>query len=119
MGYINDYNRLAEVINVVDVFCVTSVQDSGPMMINQSICCGTPVLSFDVGVASDLIQDGKTGFLSNCRDSHSLAMSLGVISNMSPEELEIMSYECISVAEKKLDRNIVAKNVLDFALHKG
>lgn len=116
LGYINDYNRLSEVINITDVFCVTSVQDSGPMMINQSICCGTPVLSFAVGVAPDLIQDGKTGFLANCRDSYSLAKSLGVISNMSSKEREMMSSECISLAEKILDRNIIAKDVLDFAL---
>lgn len=116
LGYLKDYNTLSEVINVADVFCVTSIQDSGPMMINQAICCGTPVLSFNVGVASDLIQDGKTGFLANSRDSYSLSQSLRVLRDMSTEEREMMSSQCIRFAEKSLDRDAVAKNVLEFAL---
>lgn len=116
LGYISSYNKLSEIFNMVDLFCVTSVQDSGPMMINQSICCGTPVLTFDIGVASDLIIHGKTGFVIETKDTLSFSKSLHVMRNMSFAEKKLMSDECLILAEKYLDRNIVAKNVLDFAL---
>lgn len=54
--------ELMRVYNGVDFFLSTSVEDSGPLMINQSIAAGTPVVSFDIGVAKDLVLSSCTGF---------------------------------------------------------
>ena len=38
-------------------------------MVNQAIMCGTPVVSFDSGVAQDVIIDGISGFKVPVKDS--------------------------------------------------
>lgn len=46
------------------------------MMINESIMSGTPVASFDMGVAKDLVIDGQTGFRVAVGDAQALARAL-------------------------------------------
>ena len=45
-----------------DIFVCSSIEDNGPMMINESLMCGTPVVAFDTGISSDLINN-ETGYL--------------------------------------------------------
>jgi glycosyltransferase involved in cell wall biosynthesis len=70
LGYL-DYKELSKAYNAADVFLCPSIEDSGPSMINQSLMCGTPIVSFYMGVALDLIIDYKTGYkaeIGNCDD---------------------------------------------------
>ena len=53
-GHLNT-NELIDAYNFADVFLCSSIEDNGPMMINESLMCGTPVVSFDVGISGDLI----------------------------------------------------------------
>lgn len=46
-----------------DLYLSPSLEDSGPIMINQALMCGIPVISYDTGVASNLIEDYKSGYL--------------------------------------------------------
>jgi len=73
MGYIDDDARLALAYQASDMFACPSVEDAGPMMIPESMLCGTPVVAFDTGGAPDLIRSGETGFLAKYRDSGDLA----------------------------------------------
>ena len=57
--------KLFEIYAESDVLIVTSVEDSGPIMINESIGLGLHVLSTNVGVASDLINDDNGKIYSN------------------------------------------------------
>jgi glycosyltransferase involved in cell wall biosynthesis len=82
-----------------DVFVSTSIEDSGPLMINQSIMCGTPVVAFDVGVAKDLVINNKTGYLSLNRDSENLSECLHKILSLSNIELNVLSQNCRNLGE--------------------
>lgn len=66
-------NQLPTVYQAADIFICPSIEDSGPMMINQSIMCGTPVVSFEMGVALDLVITGQTGYRAKLKDSVDLA----------------------------------------------
>ena len=68
-----DYKELYMIYNASDIFCSTSLQDAGPTMINQSMMCGTPVVSFKMGVALDLIDEGVTGYLADMLDFKTIA----------------------------------------------
>lgn len=48
---------LPQYYNAADFFLSPSVADAGPMMVNQSIMCGTRTCSFTIGVAIDLIEN--------------------------------------------------------------
>ena len=62
LGFI-DTATLARAYAAADVFACPSIEDSGPMMINESMMCGTPVVAFKMGVAEDLIETDVTGMI--------------------------------------------------------
>lgn len=62
LGFVNGAT-LAKAYAAADLFACPSVEDSGPMMINESVMSGTPVVAFRMGVAEDLIEDGVTGVI--------------------------------------------------------
>lgn len=68
LGFL-DVSRLADAYSYSNVFLCPSILDGGPSMINQSIMCGTPVVSFDSGTAIDVIYNGCSGFKVQMKDS--------------------------------------------------
>lgn len=74
--YLQDDRSLAILYQAADLFVCPSVEDSGPMMINESIMSGTPVVSFEMGVAPDLVVQGETGFTAKIADSADFAKQI-------------------------------------------
>lgn len=50
---------LPKYYNVADLFLSPSIEDAGPMMVNQSLMCGTRVCAFEIGVALDMVKPNK------------------------------------------------------------
>lgn len=65
--------ELAMTYAASDLYLSPSIDDSGPSMVNQSLMCGTPVIAFNVGVANELIDNGRNGYIAQARDSKSFA----------------------------------------------
>lgn len=59
-----DIFNLIKLYNAASFFVSPSISDAGPSMVNQSIMCGTPVCSFNIGTAIDVIKDGENGYVS-------------------------------------------------------
>lgn len=57
-----DRETLISIYSESTLFLNPSTDDAGPSMVNQSIMCGTPVVSFNLGTAVDVIEDGVSGF---------------------------------------------------------
>lgn len=73
VGQLNDDLTLALAYQAADIFLCPSIEDAGPMMIPESMMCGTPVVAFNAGGAPDLIENLKTGYLANFADPNDLA----------------------------------------------
>ena len=110
LGYLDHFN-LAKAFQASDIFVSTSIEDSGPMMINQSMMCGTPVVSFKMGVALDLVNN-KTGHLSKLGDCIDLAFGISKILKLSNFEYNLMCKNCISLSKEKLDPNRISEKFL-------
>ncbi len=89
--------ELSELYNLSDIFISTSREDSGPMMINQSIMCGTPVISFNVGVAKNLILNFKTGFLIEKFNLDEFADKIEYTLNLNQQEYSLMKINCLNL----------------------
>ncbi|WP_022663069.1 glycosyltransferase [Paucidesulfovibrio longus] len=63
LGYLRDDAHLAEVYAACDLYVLPTLQDNLPNTVLESLACGTPVLSYDVGGVPEMIEDGKNGFL--------------------------------------------------------
>lgn len=94
VGFLNDDRILALAYQASDVFVCPSIEDAGPMMINEAILCGTPVVAFEMGVAPDLVHAGKTGYRARLRDSQDLAKGIMQILHLSEDEYRAMSRNC-------------------------
>ena len=61
LGYIKSDTKLRNIYSAADVFLQPTLEESFGNMAIESLCCGTPVIGFDVGVAADAIDFDQTG----------------------------------------------------------
>ena len=81
-GRLFDEYSLSLVYNAADLFVTPSLADNLPNTVLESLSCGTPVVAFDVGGISDLIQHKKNGYLASYKDADDLAIGMNyVLSN--------------------------------------
>lgn len=109
LGFIND-NQLSMAFNAADVYACSSVEDSGPTMINMSMLCGTPVVSFKMGVSEDLIVEGETGYSADLYNVPQFAEYLNKVLSLSENECNIMSAKCREIGLRKCDPKIQSEN---------
>lgn len=100
LGHLNHEN-LAKAFQAADLFLCPSIEDSGPMMINQSIMSGTPVVAFEMGVALDLVISNKTGYLAKLKDSTDLAVGVTKILSLKDLDYKKMCENCRAIALKE------------------
>lgn len=99
VGYV-PFKELPEIYSIADVFLSPSVNDAGPSMVNQSIACGTPVISFDIGTAQEVIKNRGTGYCVPLKDTEAFAESIFKIYQQNPEERIEMRKKCRKVAQQ-------------------
>ncbi len=63
LGHFNDDISLRIIYSAADLFVISSVQDNLPGTGLEAHACGTPVIAFDIGGLSDIIEHHKTGGL--------------------------------------------------------
>ena len=100
LGMVNNTYGIASAYQAADVFVCPSVEDSGPMMINQSMMCGTPVVSFEMGVALDLVITGETGYKAKLKDINDMAQGIMNILTLDEAKYNILSNNCRELALK-------------------
>jgi glycosyltransferase involved in cell wall biosynthesis len=98
LGLLNNSNGVASAYQAADIYLCPSIEDAGPSMVNQSIMCGTPVVSFAQGVSLDIVVTGKTGHLARLKDSADMAKGIYDILNMSDDEYMKMKKHCRETA---------------------
>ena len=93
VGYLNEA-QLIQMYQMADIYVCSSLADAGPMMVNQSLMCGTPVVAFPVGASVELVQTGKTGYQAEYASSVDLTKGIDTILSLSKNEWEQMSANC-------------------------
>jgi glycosyltransferase involved in cell wall biosynthesis len=63
LGHLHDEFSLIALYNAVDITVIPSRIDNLPNSALESMACGTPVVSFDIGGMSDLVKHRQTGYL--------------------------------------------------------
>lgn len=83
--------ELAAWYRASDIVACSSLEDGGPMMIIESLLCGTPVVSFATGLALEVVITGETGYRAIKADAKDLATGLLNILNLQPSEYKRLS----------------------------
>lgn len=69
LGYRSD---IPELLGIMDLFCLTSLQEGLPISLIEAMAAGLPVIGTDVPGIRDVIEPGKNGFLVRLDDSTGL-----------------------------------------------
>lgn len=105
---------LSNVYKQSDFFLNTSIQDGGPMMINEAIMCNLPVISFPTQLATEAINKSN-GFLIKSNFSQNLSFVLKKISKLNRYQVNQMKNNINkNLFKKELDREYQFKKFFHF-----
>jgi glycosyltransferase involved in cell wall biosynthesis len=76
LGHIQEERTMSLIYSAVDLFVIPSIQDNLPNTVVESLLCGTPVVGFCVGGITDMIENGKNGYIVESIDSSSFAAGI-------------------------------------------
>lgn len=80
--YLKNYTEIPRYYNTLDLYLVTSRAEGGPKAILESMATRVPIVSTQVGMASDLIKEGYNGLLAKIDDVAELSgKAENIISN--------------------------------------
>ncbi len=111
LGDLADDPALSSAYQSADIFVCPSIEDAGPMMIPESMMCGTPVVAFNSGGALDLIETTRNGYLARYKDSSDLAN--GIYTLLSSPHLQEMRFAAREKALSLHATSLVASQYLD------
>ena len=109
---INNEKKLIKFYNDLDFFINQSVQDIGPMMVNEALACGIPVLSFKIGVAVEFIKENYNGFLIKKISSKFLAKKILEISKLKINEITRMKKNSRKTANRFINLSSSIENII-------
>lgn len=73
VGYVGDTQELVSLYNLASVMVVPSLTENLSCTIMESLSCGTPVVAFNIGGNSDMIEHQKNGYLAQEMNDADLA----------------------------------------------
>ena len=76
MGYLKDEYSTTLIYNAADVFIAPSMAEAFGYVVMEALCCGTPVVGFDVGGIPDMIRHKENGYLAKYKDAEDLAAGI-------------------------------------------
>jgi glycosyltransferase involved in cell wall biosynthesis len=111
LGHLHDDVSLVTLYSAVDVMIVPSLQENLSNAIMESLACGTPVVAFDVGGNSDMIEHLKNGYLAKPFDTDDLANGIEWVLHVS--DYEQLCKNAIEKVLKEFDSIVVAKKYIE------
>jgi glycosyltransferase involved in cell wall biosynthesis len=105
LGFVSDDELKGMAYSAADLFVYPTRADNMPLVLIESLACGTPVVSFTVGGVPDIVRPGITGALADPNDSKQLASH--IVQLLEDESLRArMSRHCRDIAEKEYSLDI-------------
>ncbi|MGF1479790.1 MAG: glycosyltransferase family 4 protein [Cyanophyceae cyanobacterium] len=103
LGYVSGDRLKAIAYSAADLFIFPTRADNLPLVLQESMACGTPMVSFKLGGVPELVRPGITGYLAQPEDDQDLAR--GIVQLLADEALQQMSQNCraIALAEYSLE----------------
>jgi len=104
LGFVASDRLKALCYSSADLVLHPTRADNAPLVVQESLACGVPVVSFDVGGVSEFVRPGVTGYLARADDWDDFRS--GVVQLMEDRSLrEQMGHNCrrIAVSEYSLE----------------
>jgi glycosyltransferase involved in cell wall biosynthesis len=101
--------EIAGLLSAWDVFALSSVLESCPNVVLEAMAMRVPIAATDVGAVSELVLDGRTGFVVPPRDAEALARAVLAYLAMSREQVRNMTDAARKRVEDAFGVDIMAR----------
>jgi glycosyltransferase involved in cell wall biosynthesis len=102
---------MAVAYNAADVVAIPSEEDNLPNVGIEALCCGTPVVGFNIGGIPDMVQHGQNGLLTTAISGE--ALSASIQSALFQRELLLPKAEIAAEAATKFSWEKQAKGFME------
>ncbi|PAF53680.1 hypothetical protein BKH42_05010 [Helicobacter sp. 13S00482-2] len=106
LGHLSDDISLKILYNASDVFVTPSLAENLSNVIMESLACGVPVVGFDIGGNSDMIEHKTNGYLA--RDHKDLADGIKWVLDLEQTDYDTLCKNARKKICTKFDSNIVS-----------
>jgi glycosyltransferase involved in cell wall biosynthesis len=89
----------AAILSILDVFVLSSVLESCPNVVLEAMAMEVPVVATDVGAVSEMVLQGRTGFVAPPHDDAALAQGVLACLTMPKEQVRNM----VTAARKRVE----------------
>lgn len=111
-------NDVESFYNKAKIFAFTSSSEGFPNVIGEAMSAGLPVVAYDcVAGPSDLIEQGKTGYLIPLQDSTQFKLKLKTL--MESDELRVQFGQNAKLSIKRFSADIISKQFETFILNES
>lgn len=112
LGYVESHRIKSIAYSAADLFIFPTRADNLPLVLQESIACGTPMVSFNIGGVPDLVRPGITGYLATPEDTDDFRD--GIVKLLSDENLrDQMRKNCRAIALEEYSLDLQAKRYID------
>lgn len=106
-GPVFDQDELRRIYNKATILMISSFFEGIPMAILESLACGTPIISTNVGGIRDLIADNKMCFVIDSRDPKEFADSIESI--LAKDEVTTSTFKFSAERASVIINDILSK----------
>ncbi|MBD2343419.1 glycosyltransferase family 4 protein [Anabaena subtropica] len=112
LGYVSSDRLKSIAYSAADLFIFPTRADNLPLVLQESMACGTPMVSFKIGGVPDLVRPGISGYLAQPEDTQDFCH--GIIQLLENEQLRItMSENCRAITLKEYALDLQAKRYIE------
>ncbi len=112
LGYVQSDRLKSIAYSAADLFVFPTRADNLPLVLQESMACATPMVSFNVGGVPDLVRPGITGYLAEPENATEL--STGIVELLEDVTLrECMNRHCREITIKEYSLELQAQRYID------
>ena len=110
-GFVSDRKRLGLLFAAANVFLFSSLEDNLPIMVQESLAAGTPVVGFAAGGVPEIVDHERTGWL--CAPGDQLALNRNLRKALTGSELAGFGDAARRSVHERFDVNTFGQRHLD------
>jgi len=107
--FVSEPNNMAQYYSAADILLFPSLAESFGLVLVESLACGTPVVSFEVGIVSEIVTHKKNGYVAKYRDIDDLVNGLDYFLSLSEEEIIQNRKNMIELVKNNFDKNMMVE----------
>ncbi|HEY9673861.1 MAG TPA: glycosyltransferase family 4 protein [Waterburya sp.] len=112
LGYLSKDCFKSLAFSAADLLIFPTRADNLPVVVQESLACGTPIVSFNLGGVSDLVRPGLTGYLAQPEDTNELCN--GIVHLLEDHSLrQRMGQQCREIALQEYSLELQAHRYIE------